>query len=169
MTKNKDDILKKCIRSVEPDKPASNFTEMVMNEIQAEVQNEVVINPALKSLLQQIAVEIPSSDFTQTIMSQVEIIDRKQEPIIRKNAWYMIGTAVAVLIGLLGFSEQASKSPQILTLSVVGMGNELSTIFSGISTVPSVYLLTVISISVLLLIDYFLRERVFSQRRGASL
>src|SRR5258706_12672187 len=110
MMKNKDDILKKCIRSIEPDKPAANFTELVMSEIRAEFQNEVVINPALKSLLQQTSVEKPNANFTRRVMTQIEVIDGKHayQPIISKKAWYQIAAAAAVLVVSLGFSEQAS-------------------------------------------------------------
>ena len=161
MAKKKDDILKKWLGSVKPDRPVANFTELVMNEIRPAVQYEGVVNQALKSLLRQTAVEVPSSDFTQTVMSKVEVIDHKQEPIISKKAWYIIGTAAAVLIGLLGISEQASKSPQMVTNYFIGLGNELSTVFNGIYSVPSIYLLTIIAISVLLLIDYFVRGKHF--------
>jgi len=163
MTKKRDDILKKCIRSVEPDRPASNFTQSVMNEIQAGVQNEVVVNPTLKSLLQQTGLEETPAHFTHSIMSQIEVSNLKNgyPPIISKKAWYRIAAAVAVLLVSLGFSEQASKSPQIVAPYFIGLGNELSAIFSGIYRVPSVYPLTVIAISVLLLIDYFVRSKHF--------
>jgi len=170
MTKNKDDILIKCIRSIEPDRPASNFTELVMDDIKAEILNEVVINPSLKSLLQQTGVEKPNANFTHRVMTQIEVIDHKNayQPIISKKAWYQIAAAAAVLIVSLGFSGQASESPQIVTRYFIGVGNGVSSIFSGIYTVPSVYLLTVIAISVLLLIDYFVRDKIFGQGRGYS-
>src|SRR5258706_10521659 len=154
MMKNKDDIVKKCIRSVEPDKPASNFTELVMDDIRAEIQNEVVINPILKSLLQQTGVEKIPAHFTQAVMTQIEVSTHKNgyQPIISKKAWYRIVAAAAVLVVSLGFSGQPSESPQIVTRYFIGLGNGASSIFSGIYTVPSVYLLTVIAISVLLLI-----------------
>src|SRR5258706_2139095 len=138
-----------------------------MNDIRADAQNEVVINPALKSLLQQTQDEKPHAHFTHRIMAQIEGMGYKNayQPIISKSVWYWIAAAAAVLIVSLGFSERASNPPQIVARYFIDLGNELSTVFSSINTIPSVYLLTVIAVSILLLTDYYLRNERFSQTK----
>lgn len=170
MAIKKNDILKKLIQKVELDKPALYFTALVMEEVEAEVQNEVVINPALKSLVKRHGVEKPSTDFTHRIMTQVKGLDFKttHRPIISKKAWRIIAAASVCFVVCLGVSEQASPSPQGLTPYFIDMGNTLNTIFAKVNAVPSLYLITFIAISVLLLMDYLLKIKGQTHERKSQ-
>lgn len=162
MSNKKNDILKIIIQKVELDQPAPNFTDVVMNEVRADAHNEVVINLALKSLLMRSSIERPPADFTYNIMSQVKEHNIKAtvKPIISKKAWRLIGIAVVFFVGLLLFSEQTSTSPQGLTPYFINLGKMLNAILMNVRAVPPLYFITFISVSVLLLVDYFLNIKV---------
>ena len=166
MSNKKNDILKAIIQKVELDQPAPNFTEVVMNEVKAEAHNEVVINRALKSLLIRTGIEIPQAGFTRNIMTQIKEhnINATIKPIISKNVWRLIGIAGVFFVGLLLFSEQTSTSPQGLTPYFMNVGKTLNTIFVHSRAVPPLYLITFISVSVLLLVDYILNTKINSEK-----
>ena len=167
MSRSKKAILKQFIRTVGPDSPASDFTKLVMKDID-EIQNEVAMNPALQSLLQQNLVEIPSVKFTSTVMAAVEGIDPKKEyePIISKKAWSVIAVAATVLLVWIGFNDQQSSSPAVLTSYFTVTGNWLSSLLKDFSSVSGLYPLTFISMTALLLMDYFIGRK--SQQTGRS-
>jgi hypothetical protein len=164
----KNDVLKSLIQKVELDKPTPNFTALVMEEVAA--QNEIVINPALKSLLKRNGIEKPSVGFTHSIMSQVEGCDFKPayKPIISKKAWRIIIAAAVFFFLCLGYSEHASTSPGGLTPYFINIGNTLNTIFTKVNSVPSLYLITFISLSALLVLDYLLRIRGQSHEKKSQ-
>ena len=170
MPNKKDDILKKLIQKIELDKPMSNFTSSVMKEIAAEVQNEAVVNSALKTLLKRHGIEKPSVDFTNRVLGQLEEgvnVKMTYRPIISRKAWRVIATVAAIFVMLIGFSEQASTSPQGLTSYFTFVGNTLNIIFLKINTVPSLYSTTFISVSVLLFMDYFIRIKSQGREKGS--
>ena len=154
----KDDILKKVIQKVELDKPAPDFTALVMKEVIAECQGEVIADPVIKSLLKRYTIEKPSADFTRQVMTQVVSPEGKTayKPIITKKVWYFVATLIVFLLFMLDVSEKVSTSPQGLTSYFSVVGRALNSIFTSVSGASSLYLLTFIAIGVLLLADYFL-------------
>lgn len=159
MANKKKDMLKKVIQKVDLDKPTLNFTASVMNEIKAEAEDEVVVNPALNSLLKRNGIEKPSADFTRRIMAQVAALDLKttSKPIIHKNSWYIITTSAVLFAFALSVPQQTSTAPQILTPYLINIGNTLNAIFTSVNAVPSLYLVTFMSTSMLLVIDYLIK------------
>lgn len=158
--KSKKDILKILIRKAELDTLPRNFTAIVMEEIAA--QHEAVINPEVKSLLKRSGVEKPLPGFTQCVMAQVEAVDFKAayKPIINKKVWLIIfAVAVVFVVLCLNFSEPGSSSPNGLTSYFINIGGTLNTILTNVSSVPSLYLITFISLGALLVTDYLLRTR----------
>jgi hypothetical protein len=166
MARNKRNELKSLIQKVELDKPSHDFTGLIMEEVKA--QKEAVINPALKSLLKRNGIEMPSIDFTQNIMTLVEVHDFQPtyKPIISKKVWFIIISVVAFFVLHLSSSEQTLKSPYGLTTYFIRIGNKLNAILTNVNSVPSLYLITFISLSALLVMDYLLRIR--SQSHGAK-
>jgi hypothetical protein len=156
MTNRKTDALKRLIRKTELDKPSLNFTNLVMEEVEAQ---EPIINPMLKALLKRNGIEDPSIDFTHSIIAQIEAHDLRTayKPIISQKVWLIIISIVVFLVFYLGFSEQASKPTDGLTPYFIGIGNTLNTILTSVNSVPSLYLITFISMSALLVMDYLLR------------
>jgi hypothetical protein len=169
MQRSKEDKLKQLIRNIGPDRPASDFTEWVMKDID-ELQRGVVMNPMLKSLLQQNLVEIPSVKFTSTVMAAVEGIDPKKEyePIISKKTWSVIAVAATVLLVWIGFNDQQSSSPTVLTSYFTVTGNWLSSLFKDFSSVSALYPLTFMSMTALLLMDYFIGRKSLQTGRSTE-
>lgn len=165
MARKKRDELKDLIQKVELDKPSLNFTDLVMEEV--EVQ-EPIINPALKVLLKRNGIETLSIDFTHSIITQVEVHDfhTTYKPIITKKAWLVIISVVVFFVLYLGSSEQTLKSPDGLAKYFTSIGNKLNTILINVNSVPSLYLITFISVSALLVMDYLLR--IPSQSHGTK-
>ena len=164
-----DDIFKKLIKQAGPEIPSPDFTELVMNSVQLDAQNEFVINSELRSVLQQNAIEKPSADFLLRVMSQVEVQQVAMpssinvKPIISRQIWYTVAAACFAMLSLLGFYYQmygaASPTPSKISLT----DKAFSVIASGISTMPSFYSLSLIAISGLLLMDYFFRSRILKR------
>lgn len=159
MKRKKSDILKKLIQKVEVDRPTVSFTESVMNEVRVGDSQEVVINAGLKSLLKLNAIEKPALNFTQGVMGQLgSLVPRATyEPVITRKAWRII---FAVLIGLtvsVIFSDRPSPTPDGLTSYFVKFGDVLNTIFMDVNV--SLYLTTIFSTGVLLLVDYLLKVK----------
>jgi len=162
MENSKDDLFKKLIQEAGTESPSPGFTEFVMHGVQLEIQNEMVVNAELKSLLQQNAIEKPSADFMANVMSAVEVPAYKivAEPIISKKTWYLVAAASIVLIMLLSFYYSFTREiPN--TSSGITNSNSVLTMFShNIIALPSIYSMSLIAISSLLLMDYFLRNRI---------
>ena len=159
MTNKNRNSLKMLIQKVELDKPSPNFTNLVMKHIQPVVKNEVLTYNLLTSVLQRSIIDKPTSNFTPNIMTQVEACDYKtiiDKPIINKKAWYI---AVLFLSGVfwIGLLVKIRKPSQNLSSFLLDSGNILNNILSSLNVIPSLYLITIISMSALLLIDYFIK------------
>jgi hypothetical protein len=167
MGNKKRDPLKSLIRKVEPDTPSLNFTDLVMEEVQAQ---EPVINPALKALLKRNGIENPSSDLTHRILAHIEAqgVHTTYKPIITKKAWSIITAAVVLFVTFLGYSDQTSKSPEGLTPFFISIGHTLNAVVTNTNTTPSLYLLTFISIGVLLVMDYLLTGARSHETKSSS-
>ena len=164
MAKNRDDRLTQLIQSAGTDKPALDFTEIVMKDIHAANQEEKVADPVLQSWLQQAVLEKPSVGFTAGVMQKVKISNEPvlYKPIISKRAWYAIAASIVLLASLSGFSQQEPGSTQVMIPYLVDAGNMLSNFFRSSGKLPSVYPLTFLSISALLIAEYFIRRRYHS-------
>jgi hypothetical protein len=156
MTNQKDDKLRKLLQGVELNKPGSSFTEGVMKEI----QSEVVFNPLLKSMLKNTSIEGPSENFTYDIMGQLEVSDFKlaDQSIISKKVW-LIASVLVVLLVMIALSGQQENNPSISPY-FNGFRNSLHPILTYLNSIPSITLICLISVSGLLLLDYFLKEKI---------
>ena len=163
MKNKKKDIFKKVIKQAEIDKPTVDFTDLVMIEVMAETRHETIINPALKNLLQRQAVESPPADFTANVMARIDLSSQiiADKPVITKKAGFVI-VSVIILSLILLFLKGVSKSiPQTITYR-----DKLSGILNHIITISPLGILTLIVVSMLLLIDYFINEQILNQNNN---
>lgn len=164
MASKKSDRLKSLIQKVELDEPTTNFTALVMEEVEA--QNEVVVNPSLKLLLKRSGIEKPAANFTDSIMTRVEAQDYNTayKPIISNRVWRIIIVAAVLFLLWLGFTRQASSSDG-LTPYFINIGNVLNAIFANVSSIPPLYAITIVSLSALLVMDYLIKIRSQSHEK----
>jgi hypothetical protein len=147
----KDDKLKQLLKQAGTDKPADNFTELVMNIIEADAARET----ALKSVLKQHPAEGPSFDFTASVMRQVSA-QRKPlviQPIITKKAWYAIAS-VFMLFVLIAFA----MSLKPVRVDLAG-SSRISSIVDQLQIIPGPVVLGLVAIAMLLLGDYLIGQR----------
>jgi hypothetical protein len=164
MGQERDDTFRKLMQEAGTDKPSADFTKIVMSVVQTEYQAEQVLNPGLKSLLQESAiVEKPGHDFLLRVMSQAEVqqIVRAPvsvaKPIISSRFWYIVSAACVALICLTGFfyNEELIYSDTVAHTTLAD--KFVTSVVSGILSMPSVYSFSLIALGVLVLIDYTLR------------
>lgn len=147
----KDDKFKQLLKQAGTDKPAENFTESVMNIIEADTLRET----ALQSLLKQHPAEGPSFDFTASVMRQVSA-QRKPlviQPIITKKAWFAIAS-VFVLFVLIAFVTSSKPA----TANVVG-DSRITSLVNQLQVIPGTAVLGLVAMAVLLLGDYLIGQR----------
>jgi len=169
MAGKKDEILKRLLQTVEPEKTPPGFTAFVMKEVEAAARQEVVINPALKSLLKRSGLENPPADFTACVMTQVEGIKSRtvDEPIIGKRAWGIILLWISLIV-FLGLRDKTSIAKQDLDTYSLIMGHTLHTVFGAVQRIPSLYLIVLISLSGLLLMDYVVKRLAQNREKKNS-
>lgn len=146
----------KLIKAAEPQKPAADFTQSVMDEISADRQNETAINPGLKTLLQQQSVEKAPGNITDSVMSQVVGIEQKKGyvPLISKKAWYLIAAGIITMLALLICSSGNAPASTQYKPDYAGFTDSI------IHSIPSVYLVVIMMVSVLLYLDYIINSRI---------
>lgn len=157
MSRNKKDIFKEVISKAETQKPADDMANLVMQQITTETQDEVAINPVLKTLLQQHAADVAPMALTRNIMAQVNPRTSQiaYAPLISKKAWYIASSVLVVLVMLsvLGGSGRHAFSSNI--------GGNL---IKQVSNLPPVYIITLTLVGLLLAIDHFVTGRLKSIR-----
>ena len=150
----------KLIKTAEPQNPAADFTKSVMDEISADLQNEIAINPRLKTLLHQQTIEKAPENITDNVMSQIGRIGQKTgyTPLISKKAWYFIAAGIVIMfVALIGSMGNAPASTQHKT-------DYMGYIDNLIHAIPSTYPVLIMLISVLLYADYFINNRISIRR-----
>jgi hypothetical protein len=156
--------LKILIRKVELDQPSADFTGEIMQELKG--HHDYVSNPALRAVLQRNSKEILPSDFTRRVM--YEVTSENQivfKPIISKKAWIIISGCLLSIIVFLGFIEDGLPVSGIVTSHFITVGSSLQTLFKSTS---SLWLITSVSVSVLLILDYLLGQVARNQDRKTS-
>jgi len=153
MSRNKKDIFREIISKAETQKPADDMANLVMQQITAETQDEVAINPTLKTLLQQYAADAAPMALTHNIMAQVNQhqVQLTYKPIISKKAWY--GIAASVLCILI-ISAWLGGSGQHAFSRAIG-GNTIK----QVSALPPLYIITITLGGVLLVVEHFITGR----------
>ena len=156
---NKVDRLRSLLRKFELQSPPDDFTEEVMRDIDAMAGDKVYTNQKLKAVLSKNLTATPSTGFTYSVLNRVRHQGHSQDhypPIISKKAWASIVAFVTVcIITSLGVNGEGG---QVTELFLTPIGNYLST-FTANLLEPLFYLgMIVLSVGLLLLIDYFFRN-----------
>lgn len=143
---------KKLVHEAKPDSPSDAFTRAVMLRVAEEV--------AFKAVMQQNAVEIPSPAFTAGIIAQIRAAEAPApaKPIAFKQVGYWIAASWAVLV-IACFFIPGNEQPSVLLTALNGIALSNNLFTQRVFTIPQPYMLTVIGLSCLVLLDYFLRNR----------
>ena len=157
MEKKKDDIFKNLIQKAGTENPSADFTNSVMKMIKRDAVQELVKEDSLRSLLQgNVFIEKPSSSFNRNVMRKVMPVKTKVEPIISRSAWFLI--AASVVITILCYSMAVEPTDGIQTSSRAGL--TMSGVIIKIESLPLIYPATIFGLAVLMLADYYVRERL---------
>jgi len=155
---NKEKFIK-LIKTAEPQKPAVDLTTRIMDEISADLQNEIAINPKLKTLLHQQAIEKAPEYITDNVMFQIQSIGQKKGyvPLISNKTWSLIAAGIVIMfVALTSSVRNAPGSAQ----------QETDYVGNLIHTFPSIYLVVIMMFSVLLYLDYLINTRVSISTKG---
>lgn len=143
---------KKLIRDAGAEVPSDAFTHAVMQRVREEA--------AFRALMQQHAVEPAPKAFSSEVMTQIRASQKTvaPKPVIPRRIWYGIAAAWAALITACFFLP--GNEPQSAFFSQLNARITSSQVFSQqVYTIPQPIMLTVIGLSCLVLLDYFLRNR----------
>jgi hypothetical protein len=153
-----EDKFKKIIQNIGLDEPAGSFTDNVMKMIKS--QEELGINPALRSVLKNELLAEPSSEFSDNLMANIQPKANKiLEPIITKKARLIIlGIFIPVLFLIL-ISSHSNSNPLHNNSYFSRFSLNLSGTTMGIIKISTSILPYLIPLSILLLGDYFFRTR----------
>ena len=159
MAQGNEKKLRKLIQSVELDQPKADFTELIMKEIQ--LQESLVINTVLQSVLAQHIIETPSIDFTQKVMTGIEHLDKKTvyKPIIGKKVWYGIGVAATLLVAIVSLFSKSSQTVNKPLTFANNINQLTSQLILRINGMPTLILACLFAVSALLVLDYFILGR----------
>ena len=157
-----DGKLDKLIReSLKVEQPSNDFANKIMGQIEATNSKE---EKALSSLLKRNVSESPSLNFTDRVMREIEksAISVVYKPIIGKKAWIFIFTSFVLIIG---YVMALPSEETAATLYVDNAMSKVENLFifdlPGILGSP-LFAISVLALSSLLFLDYFLRNRTLS-------
>lgn len=155
--------LRSLLRKFELQSPSDDFTEEVIKEINAMAGDTVYTNKRLKATLSKNVTAMPSTGFTYSVLNQVSHQSHANfPPVISKKVWAsVIAFVVFCLIVSLSVKEEGR---QVSELFLIPLGNYVTTLTSNLRE-PLFYLgVIVLSVSLLLLIDYFFKKIMRSGR-----
>ncbi|GAB3795062.1 hypothetical protein GCM10028819_10470 [Spirosoma humi] len=129
-----------------------------MKRVEAESELDAVREAALIQLLQaHTLVEKPSAAFTRRVLQQVVVSQPKPlAPIIRPSVWYMVAASLLLIVlfcVLLLPAAPAQPTPSDLDRFLSGLEGTLDAL-------PVSYPLTICAVSVLLVVDYSVRQNL---------
>lgn len=143
---------KNLIRETGADTPSDAFTRVVMQHVREEA--------AFHALVHQNAVDFAPKAFSSKVMAQIQPSAKVavQKPVISRRTWYWVAAAWAALIVacffLPGNEPQSAFSDKLNGLTI---SNQVFN--QKFSTIPQPVMLTIIGLSCLILLDYFLRNK----------
>ena len=158
MKKSEDDSLKKLLQKVELDTPSPNFTQNLMQQLEAEASQASAFEPTLRALLQAHALQSPSENFTQKVLAQTAPPKTVYAPIFSNKVWYGIAASVALVLGVAILSS-LKNTPSITQITDIQSSYRLPNITLLLNSIPSVYVMGSIAIATLLMADYLFRYR----------
>ncbi|MCA0930854.1 hypothetical protein LCM02_00230 [Lutimonas saemankumensis] len=151
--------------SLKAEKPSLDFTDKIMNHIEAKNSKEEL---ALGSLLKRTSMESPSLNFTDRVMAQIEKASSLvvEKPLISKKIWILISVIVgSIFTYVLLTGEKNAAASEAIDGAVQKVGgafsNSLSFELPALLTSP-IFGLSIFALSSLLFFDYFMRNRKVS-------
>ncbi|MCF2447198.1 hypothetical protein L0657_24805 [Dyadobacter sp. CY345] len=160
MENDKESILKKLIQKAGTEETKSDFTSLVMKNIELETELEFVKENKLRVVINDIQLDSAPPLLQRNILSQIAFAEKTAaEPIISRQVWYTLA-ALAVLI--LAFCVTSPADPSAdnvpyfsntLTISVFDF-------FIKINVLPVIYPAVIFALAVLVMGDYFLRAKM---------
>lgn len=142
--------LEKILRETPPtDKPAADFSSVVMKSVYAESEKDAAREAALEQLLGRLPADKPSAGFAAQVMQKVSTSSAPR-PLL--GLW---GRVAIVALVLLAWVIGSFMSPSEASFGPVDQK------FSSLPSlnIPPVYALSVLGMGLLLLLDYVLRRR----------
>lgn len=149
MKANKKNIFKKVIKLAADQNPYANFTNVVMQTIEADLQRET----ALKALLQKDEAVGPSFSFTANVMAGIKTTKPKfvYQPIISKKAWYAIAALLLIFIAVVCLTGPAGNPKAAGT-------NRINFLIGYITQIPLIYIMAAVVGAALLITDYLVNR-----------
>ncbi|SEI44777.1 hypothetical protein SAMN05216327_101638 [Dyadobacter sp. SG02] len=143
---------KKLIDETGADSPSDVFTRVVMQSVREEA--------AFRAVVQTSAVDVTSPAFGKAVMAQIMANQpvAAPKPVISRQIWYWIAAAWAALIVACFFLP--GNEPQSAFFSELNARIMSARLFSQKFAVPQPITLTIIGLSSLVMLDYFLRNRL---------
>lgn len=141
---------KKLIGETGTDAPSDAFTRAVMRRVHEE--------SAFRALVETNIAEVPSASFSSAIIAHIQAArpTTTPKPVISRRVWYWIAAAWAALIAA-AFSVPGNEQPGFWG-KLNGMMVSNQVFVQKFSAIPQPVILTIIGLSCLMLLDYFLRN-----------
>lgn len=166
MSRKEDHKIKKLVQSVDLDSPSANFAAKVMDGVIINMDDASLKDVYLTSLLKNNVQETTSVNFISHVMAQVQKgVVSEQKPIISNKVWVILFILFLSVVSLVVFGEHTptneiyiSKYVPIFEKIVMNFANSIV----ENSRVPSILTMSVFCLSILLLLDYFLRTKDIS-------
>lgn len=154
------------IRSVGHDTPSPDFTQAVMNEILADTDGKTVANHELKLILQEGPIESPSLAFTNNVIRRITLRGpvTTHKPILTRRAWFGAATMAIFTLFVLIVTDTADETSAVSA----ALDHAFYRLYGFIRELPHVYVLTIASASVLLLLDHLLSDKFVRSERTPS-
>lgn len=152
MEEKQEEHFKQLIRKAGADEPSGAFAEAVMQRVHEEA--------VFRTVMQQNIVETPSNTFSSEIMARLKASQpvTAPKPVIARKVWYGIAAAWAVLI-VACFFIPGNDEQTVFWGGLNGLMISNAVWAQKISAIPQTYTLTIIGLSGLLLLDYYVRQR----------
>lgn len=150
---------KKLIGETGTDAPSDAFTRTVMRRVHEEA--------AFRTLVQTNIAEVPSASFSSAIIAQIQATrpTATPKPVISRQVWYWIAAAWAALITA-AFFVSGNEQPRFW-VKLNGMMVSNQVFVQKFSAIPQPVILTIIGLSCLMLLDYFLRNNWMALNKTA--
>jgi len=157
---------KKLIQNIDLERPTSNFTKKVMAKVNIIPDDALLKDEVLTSLLEKNSLESPKADFSSIIMEKLTAnVNIDYKPIISKKSWNVIFLIfIGSIVYLLFFQpNNVSKNNYVAEISNFfnKLTTELSYSFVQKIQVPSILIVSILSLTVLLFLDAVLRSKKF--------
>jgi hypothetical protein len=154
----KEDKLKKIIQGIELDEPGAAFTDNIMKMVEA--QEELNLHPTLLPFIQNEVLAEPDAAFSATVMANIKPRENTiAAPIITKKIkLIMVGIVTLCLLLALVIPHSNVTRPES-NIYFTQLNTNLREATLGLIKIAGTILPYLIPLSILLLLDYFLRAR----------